>query len=107
MQSKLLLLFFFFSIFSFSQTKIKGNVNNSKGIAVSYATIQLIDAKTNATKDYTSSIKDGSFFLTLPKSNNNYFLKVTLLGYIPKKVILNKNNNEKFSFYYGNLITLF
>ncbi|MEE9407656.1 MAG: TonB-dependent receptor [Polaribacter sp.] len=90
MQIKLIFLIFFFSLSSFSQ--ITGKVTTKKGEIISNAFVQLIEVETDFTQEYTSTDENGIFSLPFSVSQKKFYLKITLLGYKPKKVILNKNN---------------
>ena len=90
MQIKLIIIFFFFFFSTFSQ--VNGKVVTKKGNFISNVFVQLIERETDLTEDYTSTDEKGYFSLHLPKTQKEYYLKVTLLGYKPKKVAINKNN---------------
>ncbi|PHR72567.1 MAG: hypothetical protein COA67_04785 [Lutibacter sp.] len=79
---KITLLFFTISLFSFSQTTIKGFVfDESTRESLPYATIRLLN-----TKDYTITNEDGKFEISSEKITSVDSLEVRFMGFEKKRI---------------------
>ena len=94
MYCKLSILSCLFSLISYSQITISGKVLSKLNEPLAHATIQLIEKESDFTKDFTTANEDGTFSLTLTKSSKDFLLKITLLGFKTKMVIIDKNNTS-------------
>lgn len=91
---KLIKIIFFLAVINVSaQTKINGLVVGIDNKPIGFTSIQLIEKQTDLIISYTSSNEKGEFFLPLPNNKKQYFLKVSLLGYKPKSILLKSFDN--------------
>ena len=88
MKKSLLLLFFFTSLFSFSQSvKLEGVITDSKATGLEMANVMAVNTTTKAMDAYAITNDKGKFSLNL-KPNTAYTIKVSFLGMQNKEIQL-------------------
>ncbi|WP_299185465.1 carboxypeptidase regulatory-like domain-containing protein [uncultured Aquimarina sp.] len=90
-----ILIFFFYSLFSFGQYQIKGKVTDSLSMVLSYANIQVLDSATTKIYAFTTTKSDGTFSIDL-KTGGNYRIKASFLGYEPQVKVVDIRENVSF-----------
>ncbi len=105
--NKFLLVFLFFTTFSFSQSvKFDGIVADTKAVPLEMANVMAVNQSTKAVDAYSITNDKGRFQLAL-KANSTYSIKVSYIGYKALEITVNtttENINKILSLEEGEML---
>ena len=91
---KIFFIFFFFQLFLYTQTIVKGNIASEKGNLISHGVVLLKDSKTKKITAYTNIDEKGNYQIEFNLKEDVFIVEISSLGYEKKSIVVNKVKQE-------------